>query len=88
MGAAAHRFNLICDFDLPTLTSGYNDAATSIHAANPTDADAEKWRRLFALQYFDGDYPQHGTRFFNAVVALFNALPAGQVMPAVRLWKR
>jgi hypothetical protein len=87
-GSAANPNNFICDFDFPTVASGYNDGANGVPAAVVGDNNATKWLRLFALRYYGGEYPQHGTRFFNAAVALFNALPGGQQQPTVRLWRR
>jgi hypothetical protein len=87
-GAGANRYNLICDFDFPTVASGYNDGAAAVPAAAAGDADTVKWLRLFALRYYGGDYPRHGTRFLNATVTMFNALAVGQRQPTVRLWRR
>lgn len=81
------RFNMITDWDFPTSASGYNDAAADVARAAAADANDEKWKRLYALKYFGPSYPQNGTKFFNAAVAHFNALPAGTTEPNLRLWQ-
>jgi hypothetical protein len=82
-----NKRNRITDFDLPTVGSGYNDAAAAVAAAAAADNDARKWERLFALRFFNQAYPRDVPRFFNAAVTLFNALPAGQTQPELRLWR-
>lgn len=83
--------NLICDFDLPTVTSGYNDGAVRFAAATTASGTNERWKRLFALTFYDHSYPMNAPKFFNAAVSYFNsdftsATPAF-AKPAVRLWK-
>src|SRR6266496_3876394 len=74
VAGSAKLYNLVCDFDLPTVASGYNDAAADVPAAGVGANSAEKWLRLFALRYFGGYYPERSTKLFNAAVTLFNAL--------------
>ncbi len=76
----------ICDFDLPTVVSGYNDGAgTAAPAAAAADNDT-KWKKLFALVFFDKNYPQLSPRYYNAAVAKFNAVGVAP-LPSVRMWK-
>lgn len=75
---------LVTDLDLPTVASGYNDGANALPAAAPGAALSEKWRRLFAMLFYDQDYALKGPKFYNAAVELFNGNPIPQ--PAVRLW--
>ena len=87
VGVADNARNLVCDFDLPTVASGYNDRAQPVSAEGSL-TDEQKWTRLFGLRFWAGYYPERVTRLFNATVTLFNALPANQDQPAVRLWRR
>lgn len=86
-------FNLITDFDLPTLCSGYNDGADKPKPprTDPKNPDDRKWNRLFDLVFFGPGYPQEAPRFFNAAVEYFNNnfnIPAPpQPRPALRLWR-
>lgn len=80
--------NCVCDFDFPTVASGYNDGASSVRAATAADSNAVKWKKLFALRFYNDHYPDSGTKAFNAAIELFNALPAAMAQPEVRLWKR
>jgi len=86
-----NRSNMITGFDFPTLASGYNDGANSVIAATPGNNDNTKWQRLFALLFFNGDYPNHGPKFYNAAVRFFNnnfnASPPPTDIPSVRLWR-
>jgi hypothetical protein len=85
--------NRICDFDLPTSFSGYNDGASPVGAAaetavandTPTVSD-NKWKRLYCLNYFDKNYPEYAPQFYNAAVTMFNA-PGAVPVPSVRLWR-
>mgnify|MGYP000665181313 CR=1 FL=1 len=81
------RYNIITDFDLPTVGSGYNDGADLYKtAAAPGVSDDAKWRRLFAMKFNAGTYPERLTRFYNAAEEVFNSGMAAP-LPSVRLWK-
>lgn len=78
-------FNLITDFDLPTVASGYNNGAEGITAANPTDSVDHRWSKLFALKFYDHTYTELVPRYFNAAISYFNGAPDPR--PALRLWR-
>lgn len=78
--------NRICDFDLPTVVSGYNDGAGTAKAAAAVDSNDTKWKKLFALIFFDKNYPQLSPRYYNAAVAKFNAVGVAP-LPSIRIWK-
>jgi len=84
----------ICDFDLPTSFSGYNDNAMPFNAAAPTPVVADdtegvtnnKWKRIYCLVYYDENYPRYAPQFYNAAATMFNA-PGVVPLPSVRLWR-
>ncbi len=76
--------NLITDFDVPTLGSGYNDNASPVSPAKADSDINEKWKDLFALLFFDFRYPKEYPRLFNAAIDEFNQ--DIKPVPKVRLW--
>jgi hypothetical protein len=85
--------NRICDFDLPTSFSGYNDGASPVDAAASTvvaddtpEVSDNKWKRIYCLLYNDKNYPQYAPQFYNAAATMFNA-PGVVPLPSVRLWR-
>jgi hypothetical protein len=78
--------NLITDFDVPTLASGYNDGANSVTAATAGNNTDTKWNKLFALQFYGPGYPSEFPKYYNAAVSLFNLSYQIVDMPTVRLW--
>lgn len=79
--------NIVTDFDLPTSFSGYNDGAGRAAAATAVSTNPLKWKKLFALIFYDENYPKNAPRFYNAAVTHFNTVAGLNPIPAVRLWR-
>jgi hypothetical protein len=84
-------YNLVCDFDLPTVSSGYNLGASVIvdgKGATANSSSDTKWIGLFGMK-IKAEYPQRAPNHFNAAVEYFNKaeFPAGVDKPALRLWR-
>jgi hypothetical protein len=79
--------NMITDFDLPTSFCAFNDGGMPAAPAMARDDDDTKWHRLFALLYYDQNYPRTAPRFYNEAVRYFNVTAGLNPRPAVRLWR-
>ncbi len=78
---------LLTDFDLPTSFSGFTDGAAPVAPAMANEDNDLKWKKLFALSYYDKNYPKNAPRFYNACVSYFNTTAVLNPQPTVRLWR-